>query len=455
ALSYGRAVGKRVTVGGNVKMLQEKYEQDLYTRIDPVFSNGGKDSVNAFSMDLGVLWNYRARFFWGTSLLDVLGPQVGLKEKEKLPMTLRTGLGYRDRQTSGVLDFVLRDGTIRAGIGAERWLAKNAFALRMGLGMGENSLFNTTLGFSVNLSVFQIDYGFQFPLTGFSETAGTHRLSFVYRLGRPSKQEVEPGSLEYSYFELQQEKTDLEAELKRIEAERDRLEKVLLEEATQRIRERISTAREGARHSGAAAGAAVGESASQGLQTYVSRPGDTLREISGRYYGNPNRWKEIYEANRDKLGRGGRVKPGTVLLIPGKGGASPVDPSPAKETRSAAQEPEGARKLLKAQPAESTAAAPAKTVLAAEAPAPAHPAVLAPVAAVSESPAQAGRKASAVESSPVVSGARQHMVQNGETLMTIAAKYYGDPKKWVDIYKANKDKVTRGTVTPGQVLALP
>jgi chromosome segregation ATPase len=44
--------------------------------------------------------------------------------------------------------------------------------------------------------------------------------------------------------------------------------------------------------------------------------GDSLSRISQRYYGNANRWPEIYNANRDKIGSDGVLHVGTELRIP-------------------------------------------------------------------------------------------------------------------------------------------
>jgi nucleoid-associated protein YgaU len=44
--------------------------------------------------------------------------------------------------------------------------------------------------------------------------------------------------------------------------------------------------------------------------------GDTLRGISLRYYGNPNRWPEILAANRDILHDERSLTIGRILRIP-------------------------------------------------------------------------------------------------------------------------------------------
>jgi nucleoid-associated protein YgaU len=51
-------------------------------------------------------------------------------------------------------------------------------------------------------------------------------------------------------------------------------------------------------------------------RTHMVAEGDTLRIISKMYYGTPNRWKIIFQANRDKIPDENRLKKGTVLVIP-------------------------------------------------------------------------------------------------------------------------------------------
>ncbi len=49
-----------------------------------------------------------------------------------------------------------------------------------------------------------------------------------------------------------------------------------------------------------------------------------------------------------------------------------------------------------------------------------------------------------------------YQVQTGDTLESIANKIYGNPERWVDLYKANDDRILRGgDLIPGQRLILP
>jgi nucleoid-associated protein YgaU len=44
--------------------------------------------------------------------------------------------------------------------------------------------------------------------------------------------------------------------------------------------------------------------------------GDTLEKIAAKYYGDPQRWPLIYEANRARLHDSRTLTPGMALTIP-------------------------------------------------------------------------------------------------------------------------------------------
>lgn len=52
------------------------------------------------------------------------------------------------------------------------------------------------------------------------------------------------------------------------------------------------------------------------VQTYTVVKGDSLSKIAKHFYGNANKWRPIFEANRDQLDDPDRIKPGQVLKIP-------------------------------------------------------------------------------------------------------------------------------------------
>jgi len=53
-----------------------------------------------------------------------------------------------------------------------------------------------------------------------------------------------------------------------------------------------------------------------GPRTHVVAAGDSLSNLSQRYYGNAGRWQDIYNANADLLGPTGTLHVGYVLRIP-------------------------------------------------------------------------------------------------------------------------------------------
>jgi len=53
-----------------------------------------------------------------------------------------------------------------------------------------------------------------------------------------------------------------------------------------------------------------------GGRIHTVAEGDSLSRISMRYYGTPNRWQEIYQANRDVLQGSSTLRVGQQLRIP-------------------------------------------------------------------------------------------------------------------------------------------
>lgn len=49
---------------------------------------------------------------------------------------------------------------------------------------------------------------------------------------------------------------------------------------------------------------------------YTVESGDTLSRIAERYYGEPSKWRLIYEANRDTISNPDLIYPGQELQIP-------------------------------------------------------------------------------------------------------------------------------------------
>jgi nucleoid-associated protein YgaU len=51
-------------------------------------------------------------------------------------------------------------------------------------------------------------------------------------------------------------------------------------------------------------------------KTYVVQKGDNLTKISKKFYNTPNRWKDIYDANKARVKDPNKLQVGTKLIIP-------------------------------------------------------------------------------------------------------------------------------------------
>jgi nucleoid-associated protein YgaU len=52
------------------------------------------------------------------------------------------------------------------------------------------------------------------------------------------------------------------------------------------------------------------------VKTYTVVSGDSLSKIAKQEYGDANKWKRIFEANKDKIKNPDLIHPGQVLDIP-------------------------------------------------------------------------------------------------------------------------------------------
>jgi LysM repeat protein len=66
-----------------------------------------------------------------------------------------------------------------------------------------------------------------------------------------------------------------------------------------------------------AAGASIpGSPSSQGGQSYMVKPGDSLSKISQQFYGDAHEYMRIFYANKDKISDPDKIQPGMRLTIP-------------------------------------------------------------------------------------------------------------------------------------------
>src|SRR4051794_14412719 len=87
-----------------------------------------------------------------------------------------------------------------------------------------------------------------------------------------------------------------------------------------------------------------------------------------------------------------------------------------------------------------------------------NPAASAPPAAPRNqvSPVKGKTMSRSEETAEAETAARQHTVEEGETLFSLAQRYYGDGDRFADIYRANRKVLkTPDALAPGTVLVIP
>ena len=189
---YGKSLG-RAYLGLNTKGLFTSFKENVYTQIDPLFSNG--TSTNGVALDLGLLYKLTDNVSFGLAALNVNQPNMALGEdaEAKVPFVLQTGIALKLGNTVPTIDLTYRNKELRdkqdinLHVGIESWLANNNIALRGGMNfydmaLGASYVFNR--GEKVDA---QLDYAFRYPLSfkedAISDIYGSHQFSLNIRFG--------------------------------------------------------------------------------------------------------------------------------------------------------------------------------------------------------------------------------------------------------------------------------
>lgn len=167
------------SAGMTLKMLYHGYEPDEYTIDDPVFSSG-RDKY-ALSLDLGILTKFYNKLRIGLVVKDIVEPDVGLKDEDKVPYTLKLGSSYFHRFAGYkflyTIDFTYRNQEYDIAGGIEWYVADENFRIRFGGNLTELTS-GINYGFDLTSKIFiEINYGFVFPIY-IKDSYGSHRISF-------------------------------------------------------------------------------------------------------------------------------------------------------------------------------------------------------------------------------------------------------------------------------------
>jgi nucleoid-associated protein YgaU len=158
------------------------------------------------------------------------------------------------------------------------------------------------------------------------------------------------------------------------------------------------------------------EPTNRGMLKHRVRDGETLSSIAYRYLGTRERYREIFQANRDVLASPDRLVAGMELNIPLSGDEPVLDAPPA----------------VRASPTAATSARPTA-------------APMVPIAT------GVWRRSSAERA-----GQRTYSVRKIDTLSGIALQFYGDARRYPELYEANRHQM-RGPddLHEGMLLIVP
>lgn len=223
--------------------------------------------------------------------------------------------------------------------GAEWFLARGVVRPRLGWGFRDNGgVDSVATGVGFYVSPFQVDIAYLIPTKTLNDDTYQFRASLSYRFGRPQFSEIyydraleaasqldnrvlgltiKEAELKASVNELEQKRRLAREEMdtikKRIETLKDQdllgQRNSTIQQLKQRVNEledQLSSTRHQNRQ-------LLEKKETKRTHTVVA--GETLQSLATQYYGDPNQWKKIYNANSDKIDRG-LPRVGATLVIP-------------------------------------------------------------------------------------------------------------------------------------------
>lgn len=240
------------------------------------------------------------------------------------------GNSYRVKNTTFAADLRARGGYSELFFGLEHSVFNGLLQARAGKGMALGGGDFVALGLGVNALPWTIDFGWSLPWGGYNEDFGYYGVTVGYRFGSRTFSEKLVGDAAKEAEALKTEIDGLRAQ--RLAAETGlsaaKVNKSVAETdltlMQSRMRELETTIRE---LQAQALEAEFRKDNPKPVKRYVppaperwpklhkAAAGETLRSIASKYYGNPNLWERVYEANESKVSKGLPVE-GAVFTIP-------------------------------------------------------------------------------------------------------------------------------------------
>ncbi|MFI5361150.1 MAG: tail protein X [Elusimicrobiota bacterium] len=299
----------------------------------------GRPSAFAMGFDAGALARTDGGLSVGAALTD-LTSRTGVPRGGLLLATAYTW----ERRLTFAGDFRVKGGLAEYYPGVEASFLEGLLKVRAGRGLSLDGATTVAFGMGVNFSPVVLDVAMSLPPSSINRNAGGYQASFSYRFGAPGfagqfvgAAAADAERLRTQIEALSDRKKTLEQQTASAETNKNATagELRVLEqrtgEAQEEYRALLKKNAELDYRAADMAATLLPPAKPVALPKIPYRPaappppswpkrhkvktGDTLRALAARYYGDPNQWERIYDANPDAVDRGLPIE-GAVLTIP-------------------------------------------------------------------------------------------------------------------------------------------
>ncbi len=245
-------------------------------------------------------------------------------------MTLTLGNSYRIKNTLLLADLRARGSQSEFFLGAEHSMFNGLLQARAGKGIALAGGDYLALGVGINTLPWTIDLAWSLPWGGYNKFAGYYGVNVGYRFGSQTFSEKLVGDAAKQAEALRVQIDDLRTQRAGLESSiaTYRVNKSMIETDVTMLQGRMRELETNIKELQVQSLEALYKKENpKVVKAYVPPPperwprlhkaaaGETLRSIAGKYYGNPNLWERIYQANEKNVSKGLPVE-GAVLTIP-------------------------------------------------------------------------------------------------------------------------------------------